>query len=99
MIRPVVLTEDARRDIEEAGSWYRRHSDVLARDFFRSLLACLDGIEEFPERHTSIHRNVRRALLQRFPYTILYVPGGDVTVVIGCFHVRRNPGGWQGRRT
>jgi len=96
--RPIVLTEDAREDIEDARAWYRRQSNVLARDFSRSLRACLEGIEQFPERHTSVHRNIRRALLQRFPYMILYVRLGDVTAVIGCFHMHRNPRDWQLRR-
>jgi plasmid stabilization system protein ParE len=95
--RPIVLTEEARKDIEDARIWYLRRSDVLGRDFVRSLRLCLDGIEQFPERHPIVHRNIRRALMRRFPYMVLYVPLGDASAVIGCLHIRRDPRDWQAR--
>ena len=98
MSRPIVLTEEAREDIEDVRSWYRRRSDVLSRDFARSLRLCFHGIEQFPEQYPVVHRNIRRALLRRFPYMILYVPLGQASAVLGCFHVRRNPQDWQSRR-
>jgi len=96
--RPIVLTEEAREEIEDARTWYRRRSDVLGRDFARSLRLCLRGIEQFPEQHPVVHRNIRRALLRRYPYMILYVPLDHASAVLGCFHIRRNPQDWQSRR-
>jgi hypothetical protein len=45
-----------------------------------------------------IHKNVRRALLRRFPYALMFVIVGDDTLtVIACFHGSRDPARWQKR--
>jgi plasmid stabilization system protein ParE len=95
--RPIILTEAAREDIETARRWYREHSGVLSRDFIRTLRACIEGIEQFPEGHPVVHRDARRALLRRFPYMLLYVVRESAILIVGCMHTRREPRRWQDR--
>jgi toxin ParE1/3/4 len=46
----------------------------------------------------AIHKSVRRALLRRFPYALMFVIETDGTVtVIACFHGSRDPMRWQKR--
>ena len=45
-----------------------------------------------------IRYDVRRALVRRFPYSILYVADPKATVVLACFHGRRDPRRWHDRR-
>jgi hypothetical protein len=45
-----------------------------------------------------IYKNVRRALLRRFPYALMFVIEADETLtVIACFHGSRDPEHWQKR--
>jgi len=44
-----------------------------------------------------LHRNVRRALLQRFPYQVLFLLEEDTITVVAVFHGARNPKQWQDR--
>ena len=39
----------------------------------------------------------RRLPLRRFPYSIVYVPSGELLRVIALAHQRRRPGYWRGR--
>ena len=43
-----------------------------------------------------IYKNVRRALLRRFPYALMFVIEGDgALTVVACFHGSRDPMHWQ----
>jgi hypothetical protein len=51
-----------------------------------------------PQQFPTIYQNVRRALLRRFPFALMFVIGPDDTpTVIACFHGSRDPGYWQKR--
>jgi toxin ParE1/3/4 len=63
----------------------------------RAVAAALDLIEQHPEGQPIVYRTVRRVLLPRFPYTLLYFCDGEVAVVFGCFHSARDPRVWQER--
>ena len=45
-----------------------------------------------------IRRDTRRALLERFPYSLLYRIVHEQVVVVACFHAKRHPKRWYSRR-
>lgn len=97
MSRGAALTELARNDIREARRWYRSLHPLLERDFVRSIRTCVDRIVEFPEAHPVLHRNVRKALVGRFSYLVLYRYAAGSVVLIAVFHARRDPSQWTNR--
>jgi hypothetical protein len=51
-----------------------------------------------PRQFPVIYKNIRRALLRRFPYALMFVIEADETMtVIACFHGSRDPVHWQKR--
>lgn len=42
-------------------------------------------------------KNVHRALLRRFPYSLFLVIEDETLIVIACLHGRRDPAHWQAR--
>lgn len=44
-----------------------------------------------PAQYPAVYRDVRRALVHRFPYGVFYVPREDRIFVVACFHARRDP--------
>jgi plasmid stabilization system protein ParE len=51
-----------------------------------------------PRQFPVIYKNVRRALLRRFPYALMFVIEADETLtIIACFHGSRDPALWQKR--
>ena len=100
MTRPVVLAEDAERDIEDARLWYAMHGDLeLAVRFLEALHANLARIEVFPEIHPAAYPGIRRALVTPFPYLLLYEIGEHEIVVHRCIHARRDPARSRERRS
>jgi len=72
----------------------------LGAEFARAVDVTAAGILRFPESAPTAYKNVRMAVLRRFPYAILYVVDAERSeiVVLGCFHHRRDPTDWPGQR-
>jgi len=50
-----------------------------------------------PESYQVAYRDVRRAVVKRFPYAVYYRVISSRVVVTAIFHVRRDPKSWQTR--
>ena len=92
-LRPI-----ARAEIGEAYEWYEERRRGLGEEFLAAVREVLSAVEEAPHRFPVIRYDVHRALVRRFPYSILYVADPESTVVLACFHGRRDPRRWHDRR-
>jgi len=97
MNRPLFLRPEAKQDIREAFDWYEGERSGLGREFLDEARTALRHVQEHPLRYPKIRGETRRNLLNRFPFSILYVVEDDRIVVIACFHGKRDPRIWQAR--
>ncbi len=98
MTPALTLRPIAQAEIAEGYEWYEEQRPGLGDEFLREVRRTLSSVEEAPFRYPVIRRDIRRALLNRFPYSILFIAEQENTVVVGCFHARRDPRRWHGRR-
>jgi len=96
-MREIVVWPEAERDIADAALWYEARAQGLGFDFLRLVDACLSDIRRTPGRFPVVHRDLRRALLRRFPYGVFFTSDDDTVRVIACLHVRRDPRAWGDR--
>ena len=94
----LVVRPAAAADIEDAVDWYERQREGLGTEFLEAVYLALESIAQNPQRAPLIHRDVRRALLRRFPYGIYYRVYPDLVVVVACMHGRRDPKRWRSGR-
>lgn len=59
--------------------------------------ACIAAIERNPSLCEKVFGDVRRAVLRRFPYILVYTFDEEEIVIAACVHGRRDPKRWQGR--
>jgi hypothetical protein len=52
----------------------------------------------FPELGQRFTRRVRRFLVRRFPFGVLYQVADDEVFIVAVAHLRRRPSYWRGRR-
>jgi plasmid stabilization system protein ParE len=88
---------DAERDIAEAYRWYEEQRIGLGADFLLCIEEGLAKIQRAPEACPVVHKNVRRLLIERFPYGIFYAVEQPVIIVLAVFHERRDPATWRSR--
>jgi plasmid stabilization system protein ParE len=63
----------------------------------RAFDAALANIIRHPRSYQEIFGSVRRAMLRRFPYAIIFKMEGDDIVILACLHMSRDPARWHGR--
>jgi toxin ParE1/3/4 len=88
---------EAEAEVIDALSWYRARGLDLAGEFRKSLDSCLKSIQSLPESHPIVHRDIRRALMKRFPYGVFYVKDEALVTVLARFHAKRDPVIWKER--
>ncbi len=100
--RPLRLDLDAEAEIESATKHYERERKGLGGRLQDALLATFDEISEFPRSFSPVMKTraglvVRRALVDRFAYMVVYVELSDALRVVAVAHVRRRPRYWSRR--
>ena len=93
----------ARDEIREALEWYAWRDSKAALRFVAAFEAAIDEITEFPEGPPRLEtwsggENIRRVLLHRFPFVIVYEVFSGEIVIWSISHTSRNPKHWQDRR-
>ena len=94
---PILITPDAELDIAEGLDRYRAVDDELEEAFRNALLETMKAIRQRPYSFQVIDKTLRRALLRKFPYFLIFAVFDNTVILFGCIHVRRNPADWQSR--
>ncbi len=98
LVRPVIFTPIARQELIDAQDWYEHESSGLGLHFRAAVEAVVERIAANPDQFPIIYKNIRRALLRRFPYALMFITETDNSLtVIACFHGSRDPMRWQQR--
>jgi len=84
-------------ELVEAQDWYEGESTGLGRRFRQAIDTLVERMSVNPRQFPIVFKNVRRALLHRFPYSLFFVVEDEALIVIGCFHASRDPSHWQKR--
>jgi toxin ParE2 len=93
----VVFLAPAERELEDAVAWYNERAARLGREFLDELDRAVRRALAFPTSATEIVPGIRRCLLARFPYAIIYGVDDETLVVIAVAHLHRRPRYWIDR--
>ena len=93
----IVFTQAARAELIAAQDWYESEASGLGRRFRVAIDALVERMSVNPKQFPPVFKNVRRALLRRFPYSLFFVIEDETLIVIACFHGSRDPAKWQER--
>ncbi len=93
----VVIWPEAEEDLREAKAWYERCREGLGDEFLSCIEETIESIRCTPFLYGVVYKDVRRALVRRFPYGIFYRVAEDRVVVLAVFHASRDPRSWQRR--
>jgi plasmid stabilization system protein ParE len=87
----------AQQELDDAVAWYGGDDEDLGLAFLDEIDRTLRRILRFPLASTEIEDGIRRALVSRFPYAIIYGIDEDLIVVLAVAHLRRHPRYWADR--
>jgi plasmid stabilization system protein ParE len=85
----------AKEQVKEIEAWYEAEQPGLGEAFSGELSRCIATMEAFPRMRPLVLPGVRKAIMQRFPYSLLYTIENEEVVVLSVFHQRRDPNSWE----
>lgn len=98
MIYGQIIRRAAESDIRDAYSYYEACRVGLGQEFLLSVEATLARISRNPEQFRSVHKDIKRVAIHRFPYAIFFIVRNDSVIVLAVMHARRDPAQWHGRQ-
>ncbi|MCP5500976.1 MAG: type II toxin-antitoxin system RelE/ParE family toxin [Leptospiraceae bacterium] len=95
----LLLTNEAAYDLEEVIDYYENVREGLGKDFFLSYQKAEELIKSNPKIYACIEGEVRRALTDKFRYSIFYhiIENQQIVEVLAVIHTSRDPKYWKKR--
>lgn len=87
----------AQAEINEAKAYYAHVSPRLASAFLDEIERAVRLITEFPHSNPIIRAKVRRKLVRKFPYAIIYSIRQEEIRILAIANTKRRPFYWRGR--
>lgn len=87
----------ARVEFRDAILFYDERAIGLGREFTDEVDGAIRRITEMPLTWPKLSNDVRRCLLNRFPYAILYRQSKMEIEIIAVMHQHRHPDTWKTR--
>jgi len=95
----VLFTEFARYEMEDSILYYEREFPGLGKRFKEEVRKATKRIAEYPTAWSKERGEVRRYLLHKFPYKLLYSIEPDHILILAVAHQHRRPDYWIERET
>ena len=91
----IQFDELAKAELEDAEEYYELELAGLGAQFKDEIKRGLRRIRDFPEAWTKEKGDIRRYLLHKFPYKILYSIEKNYIYIIAIAHCHRRPNYWM----
>ena len=89
---------EAEDEFFRAVEYYEACEPGLGQAFSAEVTSGILRIHDYPSAWPLVDDEVRRCLVHRFPFAILYIVERDNIFILAVMHVRREPGYWKSRR-
>ena len=91
------LVHAAEVELAEVAVYYESHAENMGAIFLRRFDETVAILREHPRAAPVLHGSMRRKIIAKFPYALLYRDEPDEIVVVAVMHMRRKPDYWAGR--
>ncbi|MBW1699940.1 MAG: type II toxin-antitoxin system RelE/ParE family toxin [Deltaproteobacteria bacterium] len=93
----VIFSRFARQELEDAVHYYELQYLGLGKKFKEEIKRAVSRITRYPKAWSVERGDVRKCLLHKFPYKLLYSIEQDHIFVIAVAHQHRKPNYWVER--
>ena len=90
----VLFSQLAKRELDDASHYYEIEFQGLGKRFRAEVKMAASRISEYPEAWSVERGDIRKCLLHKFPYKLLYSIEKDHIFIIAIAHQHRKPEYW-----
>lgn len=95
--RRILFSSAAELEIAEAALWYEDHRTGLGQSFLTAVRNAAEAAATSPQLYVRVHGKLRRVLVHRFPYALVFREAHDELLIAACYHLHRDPKVWKSR--
>ncbi len=88
---------DAEKELNEAVEYYEDIEPGLGCDFALEVYSAISRAVDFPKAWGILEGDIRRSLVRRFPYGVLYSEEKDQIFIVAVMNLHKKPGCWKRR--
>ena len=96
-MRSVEFHPEAQDEFISAAQFYESQAGGLGLDFILTVQRTYERLLEFPATGPPFGRRLRRLLVPKFPYGLLYRVEPERIYIIAVMPLHRRPGYWRSR--
>jgi len=96
-MKSVLFLRPAELEMLDAARYYELQASGLGGDFLDKIDSAVQDIGMHPERWPVVRFDIRRRLIHRFPYALLYRVDPEEIVIQAIMHLHRRPDYWINR--
>ena len=96
-MRSIEFHPAAQDELISATRFYERQAEGLGVDFIATVQRAYEQLRESPAAGASFGRRLRRLLVPKFLYGLLYREEPERIYIVAVMHLRRRPGYWKSR--
>lgn len=96
-MRSVEFHPEAEDEFISAARFYEDQTTGLGLEFIRTVQGTYERLSASPRSGTPVGRRLRRTLVPKFPYGLLYRVEPERIYIVAVMHLRRRPGYWRHR--
>ena len=93
----IEFLETSQAELDEAFNWYEAQQLKLGVQFLTEFDASIRRISAYPKSYALLGDDVRRCLIKRFPYAVMYGIDANTIIIIAVAHLHRKPDYWLRR--
>lgn len=93
----IAFDELAHAEFDDAVEYYEQQASGLGDAFRDEVKQGLKIVKQFPGIGSVVRDDIRKFILRRFPYKILYSIESDYLYIIAIAHNHRDPEYWRMR--
>jgi hypothetical protein len=93
----ILFHKDAEIEFNHSIDYYKEISQNLGLDFTSEVYKSIQRISSHPSAWSSIETSIRRILVNRFPFGVLYSHQQDNIYIIAIMNLHREPNYWKDR--
>jgi plasmid stabilization system protein ParE len=93
----VRFLKPAQSEVDDAVVWYDSQSPGLGIQFLDDVDRTIRRVTAYPLSSVKIEEGLRRCLLSRFPYGIIYGIDSETVIIVAVAHLHREPRYWIDR--
>jgi len=96
-LNSVFFHQAAKEELLSARDYYDDLVLGLGKSFILEIEKTINIINRSPLAYPVTKQNIRKAVIMKFPYSILYIIEGDKIYLLAIMHQKRKPLYWKNR--